>query len=70
MHWNYQKDTKHLWIYRGKIKMIDNRFMSLRFPDEEGARDFVLAALGADAYEKYEKLRKKYNGKPDWGSKL
>ena len=50
--------------------MTDNRFMSLRFPDEEGARDFVLAALGGDAYETYEKLRKKYNGKLDWGSKL
>ena len=47
--------------------MTDNRFMSLRFPDEEGVRDFVLAALGGDAYETYEKLRKKYNGKLDWG---
>ena len=52
---------------QGKIKMIDNRFMSLRFPDEEGARDSVLAALGGGAYETYEKLREKYNGKLNWG---
>ena len=46
--------------------MTDNRFMSLRFPDKERARDFVLAAHGGDAYEAYEKLCKKYNGEPDW----
>ena len=46
--------------------MTDNRFMSLRFPDEERARDFVLAAHGGNAYEAYEKLREKYNGEPDW----
>ena len=46
--------------------MIDNRFKSLRFPDEVIARDFVLAAHGGDAYEAYEKIREKYNGEPDW----
>jgi hypothetical protein len=40
--------------------------MSLRFPDEERARDFVLAAHGGDAYKAYEKIREKYNGEPDW----
>ena len=45
--------------------MTDNRFMSLRFPDDERARDFVLAAYGGNAYEAYEKLREKYNGEPD-----
>ena len=34
--------------------MTDNRFMTLRFPDDERARDFVLAAHGGDAYEAYE----------------
>ena len=34
--------------------MTDNRFLSPRFPDKEGARDFVLVALGGDAYETYE----------------
>ena len=46
--------------------MTDNRFMFLRFPDEERARDFVLAAHGGDAYEAYEKLCERYNGEPDW----
>ena len=46
--------------------MTDNRFMSLRFFDDERARDFVLAAYGGNAYEAYEKLREKYNGEPDW----
>ena len=46
--------------------MTDNRFMSLRFPDKERARDFVLAAYGGDANEAYEKLRKKYSGEPNW----
>jgi hypothetical protein len=46
--------------------MIDNRFKSLRFPDEVIARDFVLAAHGGDAYETYEKLREKYGCEPDW----
>ena len=46
--------------------MTDNRFMSLRFPDEERARDFVLAAHGGDAYEAYEKLREKYGCEPNW----
>ena len=46
--------------------MTDNRFMSLRFPDEERARDFVLAAHGGDANEAYKKLREKYGGEPEW----
>ena len=37
--------------------MTDNRFMTLRFPDDERARDFVLAAHGGDAYEAYESVK-------------